>query len=587
MSQPAQKPSATPLRALDPTDALLAASVSTAPAARSAAAPAPAPDVAALLRKRQPRQEDVPEAALVEAPVQLAQAGTVVEVLLSEAASGTGAAGGAGAAPEACPVAVPNVADPCGPAGAADAHPVGGALWALGLLPLLGAGGGGGSKDPGPTNIFPGTDDSTPGVVPGPTTINSPLNVRHPIDATGDNGKKLADFDSNQANATFRIVKVTDAAGATVNGRAAEGDGAYNPNIYTGTDPATNPWFYLDKTTGILSLTAAGANAQCIGQSFTITVQAVANGRASEQGQVTFTLDAPTTGERYALAHGMAQLTVEGASTGYDVLRVDQGASAFTHLQVLPANHGVLGQPNSLYLQFGSSFAEVKDHFDANRLQGPNALEYLTFTNSGTYYGYDFGTADGLNYYRVQGAESSAQSPVVQGTSCGDLLFGSTAVSGHAETFYGGAGNDLIFADPLNSGSPGNWIDLTQGLHDTLYGGAGNDLLVGGGGHDRLFGDAGNDVLIGGYGQDELTGGAGRDTFVFNVAPGAANADRIMDFTVGEDRIWLDASIFSGGLSQVSYSQGSGELAYNGQVFATLDTRPATFAIDTTNFVIA
>ena len=45
---------------------------------------------------------------------------------------------------EACPVNEPGVADPCGVAGAADAHQAAaGGLWALAALPLLGLGGGG------------------------------------------------------------------------------------------------------------------------------------------------------------------------------------------------------------------------------------------------------------------------------------------------------------------------------------------------------------------------------------------------------------------------------------------------------------
>ncbi|MDP3520426.1 MAG: calcium-binding protein, partial [Hydrogenophaga sp.] len=498
-------------------------------------------------------------------------------------------------APPSCPVSEPGVADACGPSGAADAHPAGGALWPLGLLPLLGAGGGGGGGggQTGPTSIYPKPPATPPGTVPGPTNINTPLSVLHPIDTSADNGKTVADFDSNQANAVFRVLKVVDAAsGATIPGRAAEGSGPYNPATYPGTDPASNPWFYLDTSTGIVSLTAAGANAQCIGQRYTVTVQATANGLDSEQGQMTFTLGAPTSGVQYHLAHAAAEpypsLSIEGAVTAYDVLTVDQGAAAFTHMQVLPANHGLLGQFNSLYLQVGNAFAEVVNHFDASRGVGSGALEYLTFTNSGTYYGYDFGTANGLSYYRVQGAESSDESPVVNGTACADLLYGSTANDGHAETFNGGAGNDLIFADPLNSGRPGSWIDETFGLVDTLNGGDGNDLLVGGGGSDVLKGGSGNDVLIGGYGIDELTGGAGADTFVLNAAPGAAHAVTLVDFVAGEDRIYLDRSIFSDAnpLNHLAYDAGSGAVTYDGLLIATLLNHP-TLALDQTNFIIA
>jgi Ca2+-binding RTX toxin-like protein len=423
--------------------------------------------------------------------------------------------------------------------------------------------------------------------LPGPTNINTPVTVLHPIDTTGDNGKLVADFDSNQPNAVFKVVKVTDAAtGATVDGRAAEGAGAYNPANYPGTNPATDPWFYLDKSTGIVSLTAAGAAAQCIGQSHTITVQAVANGITSELGQVTFTLAAPTSGTTYDLSTAsLLGLQITTANSAYDILRVNQGARNFTDMQVLPKTHGVNGAPNSLYVEVGNNFAEVSGHFT----EGGAAVEYLTFTGTGTYYGYDFGTADALNYYRVQSAESSQDKPSVTGTSCNDLLFGSTARDGHAEYFYGGDGNDLIFADPLNSGSPGQWTAVAQGFIDHLYGGAGNDLLVGGGGNDVLDGGTGNDVLIGGYGQDTLTGGAGQDRFVFNVPVGRANADVITDFTAGEDKIVLDKEVFGANpFAQLAYNAGTGELSYATEVFAVLgmSLHPATLALDSTHFVV-
>lgn len=69
-----------------------------------------------------------------------------------------------------------------------------------------------------------------------------------------------------------------------------------------------------------------------------------------------------------------------------------------------------------------------------------------------------------------------------------------------------------------------------------LAGGDGDDVLAGGGGADRLEGGAGADILLDGGGADTLRGGAGADVFVF-VQDGAT--DRIVDFTLGEDRLDL------------------------------------------------
>jgi len=54
-----------------------------------------------------------------------------------------------------------------------------------------------------------------------------------------------------------------------------------------------------------------------------------------------------------------------------------------------------------------------------------------------------------------------------------------------------------------------------------------------GGGSDMLWGDGGNDVL---------TGGTGADIFTFDTQP---NKDRITDFKVQDDTIWLDNAVFA------------------------------------------
>ena len=102
----------------------------------------------------------------------------------------------------------------------------------------------------------------------------------------------------------------------------------------------------------------------------------------------------------------------------------------------------------------------------------------------------------------------------------GDAAREVTAGSVLADTLVGGKGND------------------------TLGGGAGNDLLKGGAGADILKGDAGNDILFGGLGKDTLTGGKGRDAFAFDTAPAKANVDRVTDFSVKDDSLYLDNAVF-------------------------------------------
>jgi Ca2+-binding RTX toxin-like protein len=97
---------------------------------------------------------------------------------------------------------------------------------------------------------------------------------------------------------------------------------------------------------------------------------------------------------------------------------------------------------------------------------------------------------------------------------------------------------------------------------NTITGNAGGNLLSGGSGNDIIAGGGGNDRLIGGAGMDSLRGGAGDDRFFFNVAPGAANADGMVDFAAADDAIYLLRSVFTGTgangtLSASAFHQGA------------------------------
>ncbi|WP_281433010.1 cadherin domain-containing protein [Microvirga terrestris] len=83
-------------------------------------------------------------------------------------------------------------------------------------------------------------------------------------------------------------------------------------------------------------------------------------------------------------------------------------------------------------------------------------------------------------------------------------------------------------------------INVTDVI-DLVNGTRGKDVLTGGSGADRLNGSYGNDVL---------TGGAGTDFFVFDSRLGSSktdrkvNFDKVADFSVKDDTIWLDNTIF-------------------------------------------
>lgn len=97
---------------------------------------------------------------------------------------------------------------------------------------------------------------------------------------------------------------------------------------------------------------------------------------------------------------------------------------------------------------------------------------------------------------------------------------------------FGFAGYNLMMADQADVVDAGNGDDV-------IHTGAGNDVIVAG---------AGNDRLVGGTGADSLTGGADADVFVFGRPGGpmleqdcytGAQADTVMDFERGVDKIDL------------------------------------------------
>ena len=146
------------------------------------------------------------------------------------------------------------------------------------------------------------------------------------------------------------------------------------------------------------------------------------------------------------------------------------------------------------------------------------------------------------------------------GSAFDDVLIGNSA----ANTLNGGAGNDTYYVD-----SPNDVVIDASGV-DTVYatfafsnpaienvfvngvkvvsGGApvegGVRVLRGTGGRDVLTGTEANEKISGGLGKDVLTGGAGSDIFVFDTRPNKTNLDTITDYSVADDSIWLDNSVF-------------------------------------------
>jgi Ca2+-binding RTX toxin-like protein len=83
---------------------------------------------------------------------------------------------------------------------------------------------------------------------------------------------------------------------------------------------------------------------------------------------------------------------------------------------------------------------------------------------------------------------------------------------------------------------------------ENFEGRAGTFDFTGSSADNFVFLGDGNDTIRGGLGQDTLFGSSGSDVYVFDVAPGEANADEVLSFDKfpdwGElDRLFLDDSV--------------------------------------------
>ncbi len=137
--------------------------------------------------------------------------------------------------------------------------------------------------------------------------------------------------------------------------------------------------------------------------------------------------------------------------------------------------------------------------------------------------------------------------------------------------------------DSINGSSKADTLAAFNGA-DTVKGGNGGDTIDGGNGSDKLFGEAGSDLIVGGKGDDlldggvgtnSLTGNSGADTFRFSSQLNISNRSTITDFTLGEDTIALENSVFAsiGAKGKLAASQFFLSTDYAGEAGAVIYTK--------------
>jgi Ca2+-binding RTX toxin-like protein len=190
--------------------------------------------------------------------------------------------------------------------------------------------------------------------------------------------------------------------------------------------------------------------------------------------------------------------------------------------------------PTDLTLS-ASSVAEFSDHWTiVGELNGtdPNPiLEYELLDDAGGRFALDGKSIVVANHVKLDFEQATSHTIRVQVTNQYEKSlvkeFKISVTNVAIELVNGSDDRDVIV------GGRGN---------DTLWGGDGNDTLRGGNGNDVLNAGTGNDKLYGNSGRDVLGGGSGRDIFVFDTRP---SYDKIIDYNVRQDTIWLDNKYMS------------------------------------------
>ena len=228
---------------------------------------------------------------------------------------------------------------------------------------------------------------------------------------------------------------------------------------------------------------------------------------------------------------GLGADTVIGGD-GNDVYYVDNAGDVVTEAP----SEGTDAVFSSVAWTLGADFENLGLTGIANLAGAGNALDNLLLGNAGNNF-----LNGGLGADRLQGGLGNDLYIV---DNAGDVI---TEAASAGTDIVRSAVSHTLSANVENLALMGtaNLNGVGNMSANSLSGNAGANVLAGGGGNDVLSGAVGDDTLYGGGGADWLYGGAGADAFVFNTAFGALHIDSIMDYSVADDTIWLEDSIFA------------------------------------------
>jgi Ca2+-binding RTX toxin-like protein len=280
-----------------------------------------------------------------------------------------------------------------------------------------------------------------------------------------------------------------------------------------------------------LPLTNIDGTAPCYVENLTLIGSAAINGTGNNL-------------DNTIIGNGAANVLQGGA--GNDVL--NGGAGADTMIGGMGNDSYYVDTAADITTETSTLATEIDTVYSSvSRTLGAN-LERLTLTGTGVING----TGNALHNTLIGNTAANT----LNGAAGNDILNGGTGI----DTMIGGIGNDSYYvdnaADITNETSTltteidivyssvsrtlGANIERLTLLGTAAINGTGNAL------NNVVTGNAAANVLNGWTGNDTLTGGAGIDTFVFDTVLNATtNKDSITDFSVVDDTIRLDQTIFA------------------------------------------